>query len=107
MPMTDSQRKANRKWDSANYTALACKPRKEVAEKFRENCRATGTTPNAVLVSTVELFNQDPEVFRTVQDLVNPYLAACKALNLSPAAVLRSAMESTIAQHSAGEEGKR
>ena len=106
MPMTDSQRKANRKWDSANYTALACKPRKEVAEKFRENCRATGTTPNAVLVSTVELFNQDPEVFRTVQDLAKPFLTACEALNLSPAAVFRSAMESTIAQHSAGEADK-
>ena len=106
MPMTDSQRKANRKWDSANYTALACKPRKEVAEKFRENCRAAGTTPNAVLVSAVELFNQDPEGFRTVQDLAKPFLEACEVLKLSPAAILQSAMESTIAQHSAGEAEK-
>ena len=106
MPMTDSQLKANRKWDSANYTALACKPRKEVAGKFRENCRATGTTPNAVLVSTVELFNLDPEGFRTVQDLAKPFLEACEVLKLSPAAVLQSAMESTIAQHSAGEAEK-
>ena len=106
MPMTDSQRKANRKWDSANYTAIACKPKREVTEQFRENCRATGTTPNAVLVSAVEFFNRDPEGFRTVQDLAKPFLAACEALSLSPAAVFLSAMENTIAQHSADEADK-
>ena len=106
MPITDSQRKAIRKWDSANYAAVTCKPRKEVTEQFRDFCRIYGTTPNAVLVSAVEFFNQDPEGFRTVQDLAKPFLTACEALNLSPAAVLRSAMESTIAQHSAGEADK-
>jgi hypothetical protein len=106
MPMTDSQRKANRKWDSANYAAVTCKPRKEVTEQFRGNCRANGTTPNAVLVSAVQFFNRDPEGFRTVQDLAKPFLTACEALNLSPAAVFLSAMENTIAQHSANEADK-
>ena len=85
MPMTDAQRKANRKWDSANYAAVTCKPRKEVTEQFREACHTNGTSPNAVLVSAIEFYNRDPEGFRAVQDLAGPFLAACDALNLSPA----------------------
>ena len=99
MPMTDAQRKANRKWDSANYAAVTCKPRKEVTEQFRDACRTNGTSPNAVLVSAIEFYNRDPEGFRAVQDLAGPFLAACDALNLSPAAVFQTAMENTISQH--------
>ena len=81
MPMTEAQRKANRKWDSANYAAVTCKPRKEVTEQFREACRTNDTSPNAVLVSTIEFYNRDPEGFRAVQDLAGPFLAACEALS--------------------------
>ena len=101
--MTDSQRKANRKWDAANYAAVTCKTKKEVTEQFREACRANGTSPNAVLVSAIEFYNHDPEGFRAVQELAGPFLAACDALILSPAAVFQSAMESTITKHGAGE----
>ncbi len=94
--MTEAQRKANRKWDSANYAAVTCKPRKEVTEQFREACRTNDTSANAVLVSTIEFYNRDPEGFRAVQDLARPFLAACEALNLSPAAVFQSAMQNTI-----------
>lgn len=98
MPMTDAQRKANRKWDSANYAAVTCKPKKEVTEQFRESCRTNGTTPNAVLISAIELFNRDPEGFRALQEVTGSFLAACDAMNLSPAGVILSAMKTTVSQ---------
>ena len=101
MPISDSQRKAIRKWDSANYAAVTCKPRKEATEQFRENCRANGTTPNAVLVATIDFYNKDPKGFNTLQDLAIPFFEACEALNLTPTAVIQSAMENTIAKHAA------
>ena len=98
MPMTDAQRKANRKWDSANYAAVTCKPRKEVTELFRVSCKANGTSPNAVLVSAINLYNRDPEGFQAVQDMMLSFLDACEALHVSPAAVIHSAMENTISR---------
>ena len=56
MPMTDAQRRANRKWDSANYTHLPCKIRKDRAAAFREACSANGDAPNAILNSAVNAY---------------------------------------------------
>ena len=53
MPMTDAQRRANRKWDAANYTQLPCMVRRDKAEAFRAACYADGTSPNAVLVAAM------------------------------------------------------
>ena len=105
--MTEAQRKANRKWDSANYAAVTCKPKKEITEQFRECCRTNGTTPNAVLVSAVELYIHDPEGFQGVLDLADPFLAACGALGRSPGDVLKSAMENVIAQHNSAVAGEK
>ena len=59
MPMTESQRKANRKWDSAHYTQLPCKIRKDKADAFRAACKAAGTSPNAVLNAAADSFMQE------------------------------------------------
>ena len=59
MPMTESQRKANRKWDSAHYTQLPCKIRKDKADAFRAACKAAGTSPNAVLNAAADAFMQE------------------------------------------------
>ena len=56
MPMTDAQRRANRKWDAANYTQLPCKVRRDKADAFRSACREAGTTPNAVLTAAMQAF---------------------------------------------------
>ncbi len=56
MPMTDAQRRANRKWAANNITQLSCKMRKDKAEAFKAACYAAGTTPNAVLTAAAEAF---------------------------------------------------
>lgn len=48
-----SQKRANAKWDKENMTVLACKVRKEVADKFKAACAAEDTTSNAVLQQAV------------------------------------------------------
>ena len=59
MPMNESQRKANRKWDNAHYTQLPCKIRKDKADAFRAACKAAGTSPNAVLNAAADAFMQE------------------------------------------------
>ena len=59
MPMNESQRKANRKWDNAHYTQLPCKIRRDKADAFRAACKAAGTTPNFVLNSAADAFMQE------------------------------------------------
>lgn len=50
---SESQKRANAKWDRENMTVLACKVRKEVADKFKKACAAEDTTSNAVLQQAV------------------------------------------------------
>ena len=59
MPMTEAQRRANRKWDAANYTHLPCKVRKDRADAFRAACRDGGTSPNAVLTAAMNAYMDD------------------------------------------------
>lgn len=49
MAVSDAKKKANAKWDSENMATLACKTKKEQAEKFKSYCTAIGKTTNAVL----------------------------------------------------------
>lgn len=51
--VSDSRKRANAKWDKENMTVLACKMRKEVADKFKKACAAEDTTSNAVLQQAV------------------------------------------------------
>ena len=59
MPMTEAQRRANRKWAAGNITQLSCKMRKEKADAFKAATKAAGTNPNAVLVAAADAFMQD------------------------------------------------
>lgn len=51
--VSEKKKKSNAKWDKENMTVLACKVRKEVADKFRAACAAEGITSNAVLQQAV------------------------------------------------------
>jgi hypothetical protein len=48
-----AKRKANNKWDGENMTIIGCKVKKELAARFKEECKARGTTPNEVFRNTV------------------------------------------------------
>lgn len=43
-----TQREYANKWDKENMIVLSCKLRWDIAEEFREYCKAQGKTPNAV-----------------------------------------------------------
>lgn len=49
MPIRESQKKAAQKWDKENMSTLACKVKKEEAEKFKAYCAANKTTVNTEL----------------------------------------------------------
>ena len=49
MAVSDAKKKANQKWDTANMATLACKVKKDQAERFREYCTNKGETVNAAL----------------------------------------------------------
>ncbi len=49
MPVSEAKKKANAKWDSENMATLACKMKKEQAEKFKKYCKIQGKTSNTVL----------------------------------------------------------
>jgi hypothetical protein len=45
----ESQRKANKKWDSENMLTLSVRLRKEQVEEFRRAAESRGATANALL----------------------------------------------------------
>lgn len=49
MSVSRSKRAANNRWDKENMKIVACKLRKEQAEKFRQYAEDNGTTVNALI----------------------------------------------------------
>lgn len=49
MATSDAQKRANAKYQAKTIASLACRVRKEQAEKFKEYCSDKGKTSNAVL----------------------------------------------------------
>lgn len=49
MAVSDAKKKANAKWDSENMATLACKVKRDQADKFKAYCAGVGKTSNAVL----------------------------------------------------------
>lgn len=49
MAVSDAKKRANAKWDSENMATLACKVKKDHADKFKAYCSEIGKTSNAVL----------------------------------------------------------
>ena len=46
---TEAQRRASAKYQRENIASLACRVKKEQAEKFKTYCKGKGKTSNAVL----------------------------------------------------------
>lgn len=49
MALSEARKKANAKWDAANMATIACKLRKDTAERFKQYAQEHGTTPNALI----------------------------------------------------------
>lgn len=49
MAPSEAQKKASAKYQKENIASLACRVKKEQADKFKAYCKAQGTTSNAVL----------------------------------------------------------
>jgi len=63
---TVAQKRASAKYQKENIASLACRVKKEQAEKFKSYCVSIGKTSNAVLREYVlncidEAIEQDPE----------------------------------------------
>ena len=56
MALSEARKRANNKWTAANMTVLGCKIRKDKAELFKAECKAAGTSPNAVFTAAVDNF---------------------------------------------------
>ena len=56
MPLTESRKRANKKYLAKTYVRLTCNIKKEDAEIFKELCATAGTTPNAVFRAAVDDF---------------------------------------------------
>lgn len=82
MPVSEAKKKANAKWDNENMSTIACKMKKNQAERFKSYCIAHGKTSNAVLREYVLLCIGEAEA----QDVSNaPYsLQEGGGVNLSP-----------------------
>lgn len=46
---SEAQRRASAKYHKENISSLACRVKKEDAERFKEYCEKNGTTVNAAL----------------------------------------------------------
>ena len=82
MQVSEAKKKANAKWDNENMSTIACKMKKNQAERFKSYCIANGKTSNAVLREYVLLCIGEAEA----QDVSNaPYsLQEGGGVNLSP-----------------------
>lgn len=49
MAPTEAQKRASAKYQRENIASLACRVKKEQAEKFKDYCAEQGKTSNAVL----------------------------------------------------------
>lgn len=56
MPVSESQRRANNKWDKEHTTILACKVRKDYAERVKLKAAEKGTNVNAILLKALREF---------------------------------------------------
>jgi len=54
MPRTDAQKRAQNKYDAANYTMIGCKVRRDYADAVRLACAAADTTPAAVVRAALD-----------------------------------------------------
>lgn len=53
MAVSEAHKRGNRKWDKENMKIVACKLRKEQAERFKQYAEDNGTTVNALIKNFV------------------------------------------------------
>ncbi len=65
MPLSESRKAADAKWDRENMTTLGCRVKKSEAAAFKEHCARQGKTSNTVLkdfvLKTIERDNDTEE----------------------------------------------
>lgn len=49
MAPTEAKKRANKKYQAKNIASLACRVKKDQAEKFKAYCSSLGKTSNAIL----------------------------------------------------------
>lgn len=49
MPTSEARKKANRKWDAENMATIACRLKKEQADKFKQLAKSRGATANQMI----------------------------------------------------------
>ncbi len=54
MPVSEAQKRANRRYDSENMTTVGVKISKKKAAEFKAACQALGVTTYSVLKQSVE-----------------------------------------------------
>ena len=59
MPVSESKKKSNRKWDDENMAALACRVRKEEADKYRELAKSQGKSIHAVIRNLLQEWSEN------------------------------------------------
>lgn len=65
MATSEAQKKAAAKYHKENISSLACRVKKEQADKFKAHCQAVGKTSNAVLREYVlSCIGEDAELAR-------------------------------------------
>ena len=62
MSLSEARKRANNKWAAANMTVLGCKIRKDKADLFKAECKAAGTSPNAVFTAAIDSFLMERDV---------------------------------------------
>ena len=66
MATSEAQKKAAAKYHKENISSLACRVKKEQADKFKTYCESVGKTSNAVLREYVlSCIGEEVEVART------------------------------------------
>lgn len=56
MAITEAQKRTRNKWDAANMAIIACKLKREIAEKFKATAKANGTTPNELIRKWIDAY---------------------------------------------------
>lgn len=59
MPVNESQKRANQKWDRENMITIGCRLTRSKAETFKAACAALETNPSRVFLKAVDATIQE------------------------------------------------
>lgn len=57
--LSESRKKANAKWDKDNMTIVACKVRKDYAERIKAAAARNGETVNAIIKRSLDAYLEE------------------------------------------------